>query len=735
VIYVCFSIIECILRGLCVVSGGPTGPGDQEEEDVHAPPSMSRSEISGTVYGPAVQARDIHGNVFLHQRVSRLPSPSQLPPSISLAGRADALAAMDAARVSRIIVLTGPPGIGKTALAVHWGHAIREDFPDGALFEDLHGHAPDGPARPGEVLGRFLRALGITPQQVPAELAELTALYRSLVIDKQMLVVLDDALTAAQVYPLLPPSAGSVAVVTSRLRLGGLAAYGARVIQLERLDSDAALELLDRTLGDDRGRREPQAARELVDLCARVPLAVCVAGARLAARSRWPISEMVQALAEERRRLATLAMEGDMAVRPALDLSYRSLEPDAARMYRTMGLYPGTRFDSSVAAAAAYVSRSEARRLLGVLTDANLLDDAENGRYRYHDLTRLHAREMAEQTESDIERGIVIRRMLDWFLAAVTSAGQAITPYRLDQPRDIRYPPLDPTRFIDAASALEWLDMELPDVLAAARFAVDQGLPAVAWQLSDAMWPFFLYRGRYTERLEVDRLGLAAAREDGDQQGEAKMLNRLGLAVMNLGQLEDADTCFRQALSIWERMGNDYRVAGSLHRLGFVAVARDNPGEAIDWFTQALAAYRALDVPRNIALTLSDLGDVLTNADRPTEAVIALAEAGSLLSEISDPLNQARVLVRLGRAHEQAGDLATAADQLQQALRSMRDIGSPQGEADALAALGGLAERSGRVGEACRHYAAAEKILIRLGSAHAAQMHERVARLAAPDEA
>lgn len=718
---------------LRVASGGPTGPGDQEEED--AAPSISRSEISGTVYGPAVQARDIHGNVFLHQRASRLPSPGQLPPSVRLAGRADDLAAMDAARSSRIIVLTGPPGIGKTALAVHWGHARREDFPDGALYEDLHGHAPDGPARPGEVLGRFLRALGVTPHQVPAELAELTALYRSLVIDKQMLVVLDDALTAAQVYPLLPPSAGSVAVVTSRWRLGGLATHGARVIQLDRLDSDAALELLSRTLGDDRVQREPHAARELVALCAEVPLAVCVAGARLAARSRWPISEMVQALAQERRRLAALAMADDMAVRPALDLSYRSLEPDAARMYRTMGLYPGTRFDSGVAAAAAYVPRSEARRLLGVLTDANMLDDAEHGQYRFHDLTRLHAREMAEQGESETELGLVIRRMLDWFLATVTSAGQTVTPYRHDQPRDVRYPPGEPARFVDANSALEWLDRELPNVLAAARFAVSRGFPAVAWQLADAMWPLFLYRGRYTERLELDQLGLDAARQDGDALGEAKMLNRFGLTVMNLGRFDEAKQHFRQAMSIWERMEATYRVAGSLRRLGFVAAAQDRPAEAIDWFTRALATYRELGSPRKIALTLSDLADTLTSMGRPAEAVHTLAEAGSLLSEISDPYNQARVLIRLGSAHEQAGDLAAATEHLQQALRSMKDIGSSQGEADSLAALGGLAERAGRPDEARRQYAAAEKILIRLGSAQAAQMRERVARIAGSGEA
>lgn len=717
---------------------GPAGPGDYEAQDVFDPSSTSRNEISGVVYGPAIQARDIHGDVQIHLPTSRLPPPSQLPPPVQLAGRARALAAMEAARTNRVIVITGPPGIGKTVLAVNWGHAVREDFPDGTLYEDLHGHAPDGPARPGDALGRFLRALGITPRNVPAELGELTAMYRSLTADKRMLVVLDDVLTAAQVIPLLPPSTGSVAVVTSRWRLSGLAVRGARFIQLDGLDSDDALELLSRTLGDDRALADPYAARELIDLCARVPLALCVAGARLAARSRWPIREMVQALEHERSRLAALTMEGDMAVRSALDLSYQSLAPEAARMYRTMSLYPGTRFDSSVAAAAASVSRAEARRLLGVLTDANLLDDAENGQYRFHDLTRIHAREMAEQGESGTARGIVLRHMLDWFLATVTIAGQTVTPYRHDQPRDVRYAPNapnEPMRFIDANSALEWLDRELPDVLAAARFAADHGLPIVAWQLADAMWPLFLYRGRYTERLEFDQLGLNAARDGGDALGEAKMLNRIGLAVMNLGRLDEAEGYFRQALSTWERIGDNYRVAGSLRRLGFVAAAQDRPDEAIDWFTRALASYRELESPRAIALTLSDLADVFTSTGRPAEAVIALAEAGSLLLETSDPYNQARVLTRLGLAHERAGDLATAADHLRQALRSMRDIGSSRGEADALAALGSVAERAGQTDEARRRYADAERILIRLGSPRAAQMHERVARLAAPGEA
>jgi tetratricopeptide (TPR) repeat protein len=641
---------------------------------------------------------------------------------------------MDAARDGRVIVLTGSPGVGKTALAIAWGHSVRADFPDGALFADLHGHAPDVPASTSEVLGRFLRALGVDPRQVPPDLAEVTALYRSLMIDKQMLVILDDALTAAQVSPLLPSSPESVTVVTSRWRLGGLAARGARVIQLEGLDADAALELLIQTIGDDRARVEPHAARELVDLCGRLPLAVCVAGARLGARSRWPVSEMVEAMAHERERLAALTMEGDMAVRSALDVSYQSLAPDAARIYRLTGLFPGTHFDSAVAAATAAVTRAGAKRLLGVLTDANLLDDAADGQYRFHDLTRLHAREMAEREEQDRARDEAVRRMLDWFLAVVGDAAHNVTPYRTDVILDIRYPPAEPLRFASPGAALEWLDRELPNVMAAARLAASQRLWSVTWQLTDAMWPLFLYRGRYAERLEFDRLGLDAARESGDAMGEAKMLYRIGTAVMNFGQFDEAESYIGQALTAWQRLGMDNRVAGSQRRLGFVAMARQRPGDAIEWFTQALNAYRELADARHIALTLTDLGDAFIETGPPGEAIAALTEAGSLIADSPDPHNQARVLTRLGRAHEQAGQPEIAAGYLHRALRTMREIGSARGEAEALVSLGDLAIRAGHRDEARNRFMEAHRVLVSLGSPEEVQVRERLARLDHPGQ-
>jgi tetratricopeptide (TPR) repeat protein len=712
----------------------PEGSKGQREGDHFESGAGTRNDVGGVVYGAAIQAREIT-SLHFHQPGIRLPPPNQLPPPVRLTGRAEDVVALGAARESRLILITGQPGVGKTALAVNWGHSIRGDYPDGALYADLHGYAPDGPASVSDVLARFLRALGVDPRQVSADLAELTGLYRSLLADKRMLVVLDDALNAGQVVPLLPSSPESMAVVTSRLRLSGLAARGGRVIQLDRLNTDAALELLARMIGDDRVQAHPHAARQLVELCARVPLAICVAGARLAARSRWPVSEMVDAMAIERERLAALRMEDDMAVRSALDVSYSALSAEASRIYRLMGLFPGTQCDSGLAAATVQVPRRDTKRLLGGLTDANLLDDAVGG-YRFHDLTRLHAREMAEQAEPESAREEAIRRMLDWYLAAAGSASLTVTPYRRqgDLVLDIRYQPAESLRFASSSAALEWLDRELPNVLAVARLAVSHHQWSVAWQLADAMWPVFLYRGRLAQRLELDHLGLDAARQGGEALGEAKMLYRLGTALINADQLDQADAHIKQARSAWQRLGRRDRVAGSLRRLGYLAVVRRRPEDAVGWFTQAVADYRELGDIRHIAVTLSDLADALIETDRPQDAITALDEASHLLADAPDPHSRGRMLTRLGQAHELAGHMETATDYLHLAVDTLREAGSARGEADALVALGDLAGHSGQLDEARTRYAEAQRVLVSLGSPEEARIRQRLAQLDQPGQ-
>jgi tetratricopeptide (TPR) repeat protein len=643
---------------------------------------------------------------------------------------------MDAARGSRVILLTGQPGVGKTALAVNWAHTVRADFPDGVLLADLRGHAPDGPATVSEALGRFLRALGVDTRRSPSDLAELTDLYRSVMIDKQMLVILDDALTAAQVSPLLPSCPASVTVVTSRQRLSSLAARGARVIQLDRLDTDSAFELLGATIGSERALAERHAALELVELCGRLPLAICIAGARLAARSRWPVTEMVEAMVHERERLAALTMEEDMPVRTALDLSYHALPAEAARLYRLMGLFPGTHFDSGVAAAACAIPRANAKRLLGLLTDANLLDDATGGQYRFHDLTRLHAREMADQQEPRESQEEAIRRMIDWFLTTARSASVAVLPYREDSDLilDVRYQPAEPVQFASSGPALDWLDRELPNVLAAVRLAMRYRHWQAAWQLADVMWPVFLYRGRHAERLEFDRLGLNAAREGSDALGEAKMLYRIGVAVMDDGQFDQAEVYIRQAMAAWQGLGRRDRMAGSLRRLGYVAMARRRYADAADWFSRALSTYREVGDDRHIAGTLSNLGDALIETGRPQDAIGALEEARSLLANLPDPHSRGNVLTRLGRAHEGAGHTEAAAGYLREALQVMRQIGSARGEVDALIALGDLDNRAGRHDEARTRYVEAQRVLVSLGSPEDMRILDRLARLGQPDQ-
>ncbi|MFF4989357.1 tetratricopeptide repeat protein [Streptosporangium saharense] len=643
--------------------------------------------------------------------------------------RDDALALLDEIHNTgspKVAVVSGPAGIGKTAVALRWSHRERASFPDGQLFADLQGHAIGEPVQPTEVLGRFIRAFGVAPERIPAGLAERSALYQSLVSGRRLMVVLDNAVSAAQVTPLLPASAHSVTIVTSRWRLAGLLMRGARAVRLEQLSKQAALELLEHTIGGDRVRAEQESAEKLIELCARLPLALCVAAARLATRPHWPLSEMVDALSHERRRLAELSIgdEDDTKVQAALMFSYDGISSrDVGRVYRQLGLFPGTTFDSWSAAATVAMPRDQVRTLLEILIDANLLDDAPNGGYRFHDLTRLHAREMAERDEPENVHQTV-HRAVDWFLSTAAKVNRVVMPYRKVDFDAVVNEPAEPLTFDDRAAALNWLDDEFPNFRAAIRVANDQSLFPAAWQLVDALWPLFLYRGHHDERLEVDMMGLKAARACENSRAEAKMLDRTGLAHRSLGQFDEAAADFRAALKIWRRTEDQHRISGSMRRLGMVELDRGHVEEAASLLQESLSRYRAAKRPREVALLLRDLSEALIELGRTAEAIDHLTEAESLLSEVDDPYNRARARILLGRAR--GGGQGT--DLVNQGLAEMEEIGSATGQAQALQALGDLAWEENREQDARNLYEEAQRILLQSGG-HSRQLAERLSRL------
>ncbi|MFD9944519.1 tetratricopeptide repeat protein [Nonomuraea sp. NPDC059023] len=689
------------------------------------------NDVTGVIHGPLVQARDVFGGIHF-QATATLPAPSQLPPPPRLVDREAAIAQLDALREEATegpltVLLTGPVGVGKTALSLAWAHMIRPHFPDAQLYADLRGHSGADPASPQEILGDFLQSLGVPTDLIPGNLAQRAALYRTVTKDQRVLVLLDDAMTAAQVRPLLPASFASITVVTSRYRLAGLMTHGVRGVYVDRFDAEASLALLRDALGSDRLEQQHEAASELVELCMRLPLALSVAAARLAVRPSWPLREMVSALAEEQRTLAVLTIGDDMAMRSALDLSYRALRPDAARLYRLLSLAPGDRFADGAAAALAGIPRMEARRLLGELTDANLLTDQPDGRYRFHHaLVRLHASHLVEAEDRPEARDLAVGRLLSWYLATAACAERRLRPHRTQLPRDAEPPPAEVTDFGGPEDALKWLESERANLSAAVTLARELGREATAYQLTDSMWALFLFMGHHLERVAVEETGLAAARSCGDAYAEAKMLNRLGLSLLALGRHDEAGARFEEALVIWRRLGEREREVGSLRRLGLVAAERGDHGEAIARLTDAITAFQALGADRKTALALIDLAGVLLAQDRGLDAVVHLERARHLLASALDPYNQARVGIFLGHACAALGDHDKADQELRAAFEAMAGLGSAAGRASALEAMGRLLERTGREDEAKRKYEAALEAIGQDGSIGYFRIKERL---------
>jgi len=677
------------------------------------------------------------------------PVPAQLPPAVPVfAGRDAELASLDAmlsaagghhqAGPATVVLsaVSGSAGVGKTALAVHWAHQVAACFPDGQLYVNLRGFDPDGAAMsPAVAVRGFLDALGMPAARIPASLDGQAGLYRSLLAGKRVLVLLDNARDVDQVRPLLPGSPGCLAIVTSRGRLTGLvAAEGALPLTLDLLSADGARDLLSRRIGAARISAEPQAAQEIIERCARLPLALTIAAARVATSPGFPLGVFADELRESTRPL-DLFDSGDLAtdVRAVFSWSYRALSAGAARLFRLLGLHNGPDIGPAAVASLAGIGQERARALLAELASAHLLAERSPGRYACHDLLRAYASELAHAQESQRARDAAVRGILDHYLHTAHLAAMlmrpTLSPITLEPPQHGAII----GRLKTADDALNWFTAEEATLLAAVRLAADAGLEARSWQLAWSLTTYLLRLGLWNDQIMTCRTGLEAACRSGDQAGQANSLHGLASGYARAGNLSKAQPYFMQALRRFEAVGDQAGQATMHNSLTVLAERRRRPAEMLSHSLRALELYRAAGhrpgqawVLNNIGYSHALLGDYAQALGYCQRAMAATQELGercweaatwhslayishklgdhgraitcyhrslALCLELSDRYNEAATLDHIGGVHRGMGDTEAASRAWTRALRIFDEIGHP--DADLVQGkLRGLREQS-----------------------------------------
>ena len=572
-----------------------------------------------------------------------------------------------------VVVVTGSPGIGKSAFAVHACHGLRAMFPDGQLYLDLTGAG--GQRRdPGDVLVEVLRTLGLTGAAVPRSLSERAALFRSRLADRRVLVLVDGASEAAQVRPLLPATPGSAAVITSRRQLTDLP--GARHVELDVFEPDEAIMLLTRIAGAERVAREPEQAVAIVRACGSLPLAIRIAGAKLSGRQGWSLRILGERLADESRRLSELQV-GDLGVRATFDLSVRLLKPVAGRAFRLLGLL-GTP-DVPGWVIGALLDRTDGDDVLYELVDASLLQLVQSDglpRYRLHGLLRQYAREEALAGPGG-ERDAAIVRLLSTWLGIAEKAearlpASLLTPLPGGSPRRHLDPDLTERLIADPAA---WFDTERRALLDAVAVASEYGMAELAWELAIVLVPYFDQRSLYEDWRSTNEQALRTVRAAGDRRGEAVLLRTLGQVHVYQDSYDEAVGAMRRSSELCAELGDARGKALADIGLGTVHRVLGRGDEALVRYRSALSALTS-DTDRHIdAQVRSSIAVTLISQDRLGEARgwLETALAGSRAS--GDRHREARILSQFAELNLRQRDICGARARLEEALAVFEDLG------------------------------------------------------------
>jgi tetratricopeptide (TPR) repeat protein/transcriptional regulator with XRE-family HTH domain len=598
-----------------------------------------------------------------------------------------------------ISAIGGTAGVGKTALAVQWAHRVSASFPDGQLYMNLRGFDPSmSQMDPAEVIRAFLDALGVPADGLPAQADAQAGLYRSLLADKRMLIVLDNARHEGQVRPLLPASPASLVIVTSRNQLSGLAAAdGARLLSLDLLTRDESVRLLTSRIGARRAAAEPGAVDEIAASCAFLPLALAVAAARAAARPRFSLTELAVELRGAADRLDVLdADDPAVSVGAVFSWSYQQVSPGAARLFRLLGLHPGPDISVPAAGSLAGIDRAEAGRLLRELVRDCLISEHAPGRYASHDLLRAYAVRRARDCDSEPERGAAIGRLLDHYLHSACRAALLLRPSQtieLAPPR----PGAVPEQPGDHRQAVAWFDAEHQVLLAVVALATETGADSHAWQIPWAMVAYFRSRGLLHDRVPLLSGALAAATRLDDAFGQAESLRGLGAAFAKIGEYEQARAHLERCLTLFRRLGDQMGEAFAQQNLSSLAEAQGRYSDAIDHGEEALRLFQATGHAVAAAALLGDIAWFHALLGNYQQARAFCEESLAHSAKLDDCDFEYNVWDTLGYIDHHLGDFAGAAAHFDVALDLCRDNGDRCTEAVILIHAGDARRAAGEL--------------------------------------
>jgi tetratricopeptide (TPR) repeat protein len=613
-----------------------------------------------------------------------------------------------------VIVLEGTAGVGKTTLAIELAHTVCGQFPDGQLHVNMRGFDPAGaPMTAGEALPGFLDALGVAPTSVPVGVEEQAALYRTVLAERRVLIVIDNARDADQVRPLLPGSPGALVLVTSRNQLCALAGQAARPLQVEPFTPDEARELLASRLGAGRVEREPHAADELTGLCARLPLALSVAAAHAEMRPDFPLATLAS---EFRSRGLDLLETGDpgTTMRTVFFQSYQHLKEDTARVFRLLGLLPGP--DISVLAAASLIAMpvEKVYSALDELARAHLAEEHLPGRFRFHDLLRAYAAEQARQHDLPECQRAAMHRVLDHYLHTAVAAAVRFNPFRTA----LQLAPLQPGVVLasvpDREQAVAWLEAEASVLQPLTGYADANGFHEYAWQIPWALAPYFHRRGRWGDYVTTQRTALAAAQRLEDTRALAHANYQLGHAHAYRGEYEMADPHLRRALELFRDLGDRASEAVVLNGLAVTLEQQSRYGEALPPVLEGLRILKAAGHWWAQATMENSAGWLYAHLGQYPEALAHCRTALSLHRESGNLGGAADTLDTIGYIQLQLGDLAGAKTHYDLALEAYREGGFPLGEGSSLNSLGDILAAQGDTHAARAAWISSEAILDRL---------------------